>query len=255
VEEDQHGIIDEMHLLALAHRHILETSNNHSNEHGQRYGIDLIISLALCDRLDRHFKIRCVSFSPLIYPSQHRIRTEEAYCIVNLPPNPDAVFDTLVTIPSDRMDTELECLGTTFEDPTVMDHLFWSSSGSVSPFSIIGFAGEFKKDDAESNKNQLISVLATAQSQRKALSLKKSIVMGATGCRGHVQIYSSYWNDDETVCTYYSSGAESSGLLLVPSCLRTRTNIRSYGPYSSHTPMGLFLKAREASPGHVCPGA
>jgi hypothetical protein len=145
---------------------------------------------------------------------------------VNLPRNPDAVSDTLVTIRSARMGEKLRRLGRTFKDPNVKDHLFWSSSGRFSPFSIIGFAGEFKKDDAESNKKRLIMVLATAQSQRKALSLKKSIVMGATGCRGRVQIYSSYWEDDETVCTCYSSGAESS-VLFTSSFMFTHTSQHS----------------------------
>ena len=34
-------------------------------------------------------------------------------------------------------------------------------------------------------------VLATAQAQRKALSLKQSIIMGAIACYDHVQIFSS----------------------------------------------------------------
>jgi len=69
-------------------------------------------------------------------------------------------------------------------------------------FSIIGFAGEFKKDNDDYNKNQVIMVLTTAQSQRRALSLKKSIIMGATSCRGQVQIYSSYWSSDDSVRSY-----------------------------------------------------
>lgn len=38
-------------------------------------------------------------------------------------------------------------------------------------------------------------VLATAQAQRKALSLRDSIIMGASACRGRVQIFSSFWSD------------------------------------------------------------
>ncbi|KAF5386829.1 hypothetical protein D9615_001532 [Tricholomella constricta] len=46
-------------------------------------------------------------------------------------------------------------------------------------------------------------VLTTAQSQRKALGFKKSIITGATGCRGCVQIYSSYWSPDNAVVHIY----------------------------------------------------
>ncbi len=78
-----------------------------------------------------------------------------------------------------------------FGDPTILRHRYWSTGGEKDDFSIIGFAGEFKKDDNESNENQLIMVLATAQAQRKTLSLEPSIIMGATACRGHVRIFSS----------------------------------------------------------------
>ena len=83
-------------------------------------------------------------------------------------------------------------------DPTIIWHMYWSTSWDDNNFSIIGFAGEFKKDDDKGNENQLIMVLATAQAQQKTLSLKPSIIMGATACCGHVQILSSYW--DSSVC-------------------------------------------------------
>jgi hypothetical protein len=62
-------------------------------------------------------------------------------------------------------------------DLTISQHLYWSADGMTDSFSIIGFAGEFKKDANHCNKNQLIMVLATAQAQRKALSLNRSIIM------------------------------------------------------------------------------
>jgi hypothetical protein len=86
-------------------------------------------------------------------------------------------------------------------DLTISQHLYWSADGMTDGFSIIGFAGEFKKDANNCNKNQLIMVLATAQAQRKALSLNRSIIMGAIVCRGRVQIFSSYWTSDESVCS------------------------------------------------------
>jgi hypothetical protein len=116
--------------------------------------------------------------------------------------NPDAQSDTLVTIPSKEITSKIRVHQLSFTNPGTADHLYWSTTPDT--FSIIGFAGEFKKEDsdANTNKNQLIMVLTTAQSQRKALSLKKSIVMGATRCRGCVQIYSSYWKSgDDSVCS------------------------------------------------------
>ena len=78
--------------------------------------------------------------------------------------------------------------------------MYRSADGMADRFSIIGFAGEFKKDANNCNKNQLIMVLATAQVQQKALSLNQSIIMGAIACRGQVQIFSLYWTSDESVC-------------------------------------------------------
>jgi hypothetical protein len=127
------------------------------------------------------------------------VRTEERYRLVKMNGNPDAQSDTSVTIPSLRIGNKLKKLRREFTDPATLDHLYWSTRGSLDKFSIIGFPGEFKKDDAGYNKNQLIMVLTTAQWQRRALSLRKSIIMGATGCRGRVQIYSSYWDTDDSV--------------------------------------------------------
>ena len=128
-------------------------------------------------------------------------RTEESYRLVGLAGNPDAESDVLVTIPSktvaDKIKDERSALQ---HDPRLSEHLYWSSAGSTGAFSIIGFAGEFKNDENDCNKNQLIMMLATAQSQRKALLLKDSIIMGATASRGRVQIFSSYWMDDHSVC-------------------------------------------------------
>lgn len=116
--------------------------------------------------------------------------------------NPDGQSDTLVTVPSPTIYDIINDHRLSFADPTIMDNLFWSTKGYLDAgvFSIIGFAAEFKKDDADSNRNQLTMVLATAQSHRKALGLNKSIIMGATGCRGKVEIYSSYWKSDYSVC-------------------------------------------------------
>ena len=80
----------------------------------------------------------------------------------------------------------------------VLRDLYWSTNAEKDRFSIIGFTGEFKKDDNEFNENQLIMVLTTAQAQQKALSFKPSIVMG---CRGIMQIFSSYWKDNNLVCS------------------------------------------------------
>jgi hypothetical protein len=107
-----------------------------------------------------------------------------------------------VTIPLAAIADKLQMQQLSFQgDQTILQHLYWSTGGEKDGFSIIGFAGEFKKDDNDCNKNQLIMVLATAQAQRKALALKPSIIMGAIACRGRVQIFSSYWSSDTSVCS------------------------------------------------------
>ena len=122
--------------------------------------------------------------------------------------HPDAQSDTLVTIPWTNIGDTLFAHRRSFADDTIVDHLYWSTRGFGDDFSIIGFPGEFKKDDAEYNKNQLIMVLTTAQLQRKALSLKDSIIMGVTGARGHAQIYSSYWESEGSVSLSYRTVAD-----------------------------------------------
>jgi hypothetical protein len=133
----------------------------------------------------------------------HGTSTEKCYRLVELDCN--AQSDTLIIIPSQKIADKLQLLQYTFTQPAVIDHLYWSTKD---PFSVIAFAGEFKKDNESYNRNQLIMVLTTAQSQRKALSLEKSIIMGATSCRGRVQIYSSYWNDDDTVSLHSISASK-----------------------------------------------
>ena len=144
------------------------------------------------------------TFSPLglTYISYNlALRTEESYRLVTSPGNPDADSDALVTIPSRTITDKLQVARLGFKDDLTISELYWSTGGSRDDFSIIGFAGEFKKDENESNKNQLIMALATAQSQRKALSLKPSIIMGAIASHGHMQIFSSYWTSDDSVCS------------------------------------------------------
>ena len=124
--------------------------------------------------------------------------------------NQDAESDTLVTIPSATIGDKIRIQRLSFQgDVTVLQHLYWSAHGAESAddgFSIIGFAGEFKKDDNDCNKNQLSMVLATAQALGNALELKPSIIMGVVACRGKVQNFeqvpSRYVLSYVSVCIY-----------------------------------------------------
>jgi hypothetical protein len=169
-----------------------------------RRSINDIIELAFSARLDRHCDFKYV-FSPraVAYISYNfAIRTEESYRLVASTGNPDAQSDVLVTIPSGIISDKIQIDRFSFRgDRTISQHLYWSTGGGMDGFSIIGFAGEFEKDDYNYNKNQLIMVLATAQAQRKALSLKPSIIMGAIAYGGRVQVFSSYWTSDNSVCS------------------------------------------------------
>ncbi|KAF8345047.1 hypothetical protein F5887DRAFT_885364 [Amanita rubescens] len=187
VEGDEYGILPALPTLAFAYSHVRKTSNNLSKEHTQRRSIDDIIELAFSAKVDCHCDFK----------------TEESYRLVASAGNPDARSDALVTIPSVTTGDKILAARFSFQgEPMIYRELYWSTGGERDGFSIIGFAGEFKKDDNGCNENQLIMVLATAQAQRKALSLKSSIIMGATACRGCVRIFSSYWNDDSVLHIY-----------------------------------------------------
>jgi hypothetical protein len=195
-EEDEYGILGVLNTLALAYNCVRKTSNNQSKEQSRCRGIDDIIEIAFSARTDCHCDYKHVlSFLGYIHFNLG-IRTEESYHLVASNGNPDAQSDTLVTIPSKKISDKLRDVQVYFTNPGAIDNLYWSTSGVRDLFSIIGFAGEFKKDNLDCNENQLIMVLTTTQSQRKALSLKNSIIMGATGCHGRVKIYSSYWSSD-----------------------------------------------------------
>jgi len=128
------------------------------------------------------------------------IRIEESYRLVASAGNPDAVSDTLAIIPSVTIDGTIRRSRHSFQgDRMTLENLYWSTGGWRDDFSIIGFAGEFKKDEDDSNKNQLIMALTTAQAQQKAVGLKPAIIMGAIASCGRVQIFSSYWED--SVCS------------------------------------------------------
>jgi hypothetical protein len=111
-------------------------------------------------------------------------------------------------------------------EPALVHELYWGANGSRDNFSIIVFPGEFKRNDAATNMNQLIMVLTTAQSQRRALGLKNSVIMGATACRGNVLIFSSFWGDpDESVGSHITSAATTTQFFPVRLDLSTPTKI------------------------------
>jgi len=158
-EGDEYGILGVLNTLALAYNRVRETSKNQSKENSQRRGINDIIEIAFSERIDRHCDYKYVlSFLGYIHFNLG-IRTEESCRPVAPNGNPDAQSDTLVTIPSKKINDKLQNNRLSFTDPSTIDNLYWSTSGVGDLFSIIGFAGEFKKDDSDCNKNQLIMVL------------------------------------------------------------------------------------------------
>jgi hypothetical protein len=162
-----------------------------------------------------------------IHPlSRHDIRTEERYRLVQRDSNPNAQSDTMITIPYLVLGDHFLDEQPSFADTSLIDELFWSANGSRDTFSIIGFLAEHKRDDAATNMNQLIMVLTTAQSQRRALGLKNSVIMGATACRGNVLIFSSFWGDpDESVGSHITSAATTTQFFPVRLDLSTPTKI------------------------------
>ena len=140
--------------------------------------------------------------------------------------NPDVQSDALVTIPSKTVGHKIR-RALRHGDPTLLRQLYWSTGAERDDFSIIGFAGKFKKDDNECNENQLIMMLATAQAQRKALSLKPSITIGAIACRGRVQIFSSYLKDDDSLCSWLCISCQKFDFLSPFVSMRTSNSLIS----------------------------
>lgn len=109
VEEDKYGILTTLPNLAFTYGHVCKMSNNHSREHTQHCSIDNIIELAFSVRVDCHCDFKYVFFPwAFVYISYNlAIRTEESYCLVALPGNPDVQSDTLVTIPSETINNRI----------------------------------------------------------------------------------------------------------------------------------------------------
>ena len=144
-EGDEYGILDSLGTLALAHSRVRKKSNNHSKEHtpSQRRGINDIIDLAFNARLVRHCDFKYVrSPHAFAYISYNLgIRTEKSHrLLVALDGNPNPQSGTLVTIPSTIITDKIRVRRFSFPDPTIVDHLYWSTGGVTDVFSIIGFA-------------------------------------------------------------------------------------------------------------------
>lgn len=62
--------------------------------------------------------------------------------------------------------------------------------------SLIIFAGEYKRlySEADMGRKQLIYVLSTAQSQRRALGLPRRTIFGFVSVQSSVEVYGSWWN-------------------------------------------------------------
>ena len=200
-EGDEYGILTALPNLAFAYKHVRKTppKNICSVVALTTLSIWLLVQGLIVIVNSRKFSPLRL-FTYFLY--NLAISTEEGYRLVASAGNPDAESDTLVTIPSATIDYKIQeqslsCQG----NPTILQHLYWSTHGGDADddFSIIGFAGEFKENDNDCNK---IMVLATAQAQRKALGLKPAIIMGAVACRGQVQIFSSFWTSDKSVCSW-----------------------------------------------------
>ena len=143
-----------------------KTKNNCSKQHTQRRGIGDIIELAFTGRLDRCCDFKYI-FSPraFAYISYNLgIRTEESYRLVAFPGNPDAQSDTLVLIPSGPISDKLQAERLSIGDPMVLRDLYWSTSAEKDHFSIIGFAGEFKKDEMKQHSGVASGVVLTVES-------------------------------------------------------------------------------------------
>jgi len=70
-----------------------------------------------------------------------------------------------------------------------------ASWGKVDPtsFSLILFAGEFKRVPGQRNINQLLMSLSTAQHHRRALGLDDAVIFGATSAQGIFDVTASWW--------------------------------------------------------------
>jgi hypothetical protein len=114
-----------------------------------------------------------------------------------------AEADTVVVtpIPEEKMDditAALNKITTRTNRQEILRRLFWTPN-TISQNTLIIFLGEFKKDEGARNQNQLLLDFLTAQSQRLALGLPNIILWGSTCAKGKFTVYSSKWNEDNTV--------------------------------------------------------
>jgi hypothetical protein len=110
-------------------------------------------------------------------------RTAIVLCSVQLDDDPNSQCDTLVTIPYQDIGNKLQRLRLSFTDQTFVLIRQWFTR------KLLVFPGEFKKDDAVYNMNQLIAHHRTVATHSAAREFR---YMRATSCRGHVRIQKFY---------------------------------------------------------------
>jgi hypothetical protein len=101
-----------------------------------------------------------------------------------------AAADSLTFVPLPRDLWERIVDGVT--EKHVLDRAFWDAGCGSVP-TLPRFSGEFKRNTANQNRNQLMIDMATFQSQLRALGLTK-ILWGATYAGGVFEIFSSRSN-------------------------------------------------------------
>jgi len=110
--------------LSLAHFRICRTSKNYENEFSQRRGVDDVIEIAFSARKD--------AICQFLAEKSYRLKECSS---------PDAVSDTLVTLPAigTRRKIQLAKLKETIQLSSATN-MYWSTATNVGDFSIIVFA-------------------------------------------------------------------------------------------------------------------
>jgi hypothetical protein len=117
------------------------------------------------------------------------------HSVAKILPSPTARADTLVvTKPRLGLVRKTMRLLPPQERKVLCENMVYTST-ATDTVSLIVFAAEFKRCEADGNFHQLIYDLSTAQPHRRALSLPDQIIFGAVSAQSVVEIHGS-WRDE-----------------------------------------------------------
>ena len=134
---------------------------------------------------------------------EHGVRLRSSSSPVEVMAN--AFADTLAVIPfpSQKRKEVLQLLlqetgGDLLKNRAILNQAFWTDKSPSRSITLFRFVGEFKCALSAKNYNQLLIDFASGQCQLRALGIRHTI-WGATCSLGIVEVYSSEWDEKNSV--------------------------------------------------------